>query len=85
MMRSRSFTTGFALAGLVGAAILMALCVNKGEAAPSTWFWLLTTVWTICTGQTFFLNPSMFCFSLGLLTLSSQSKGKLVLMKYLLW
>ena len=42
MMRSRSFTTGFALAGLVGAAILMALCVSKGEAPPSNWFWLLT-------------------------------------------
>jgi NitT/TauT family transport system permease protein len=50
MMRSRSFTTGFALAGLVGAAILMALCVNKGEAAPSNWFWLLTlamAVWAV--------------------------------------
>ncbi|WP_210542876.1 ABC transporter permease [Rhodoferax sp. PAMC 29310] len=50
MMRSRSFTAGFALAGLVGAAVLMALCVGKGQAPPSAGFWLLTVglgVWAV--------------------------------------
>ena len=42
MMRSLRYTAGFALAGGLIAAVLMAWCVAQGEAPPSTAFWFLT-------------------------------------------
>ena len=50
MMRSPRFAAGFALAGGLIAAVLMAWCVAQGEAPPSTVFWLLTAglgVWAV--------------------------------------
>lgn len=50
MMRSPRFAAGFALAGGLIAAVLMAWCVAQGEAPPSTVFWLLTVglaVWAV--------------------------------------
>jgi NitT/TauT family transport system permease protein len=50
MMRSPRFTAGFALAGGLLAALLMAWCVAMGETPPSTVFWLLTAglaVWAV--------------------------------------